>query len=108
MDINEALSSGRYITGTGQNMRVHDAMNCKPPCVIHSPSNHSMKDFPTHWRTDRYLMERICPHGIGHPDPDDLAYKATLSCFQTPMGKKNLEAEGAHGCDGCCQERKAT
>lgn len=79
-----------YTTGTGQSLLVHNKSDCKGNfCVIHNPSEHSMKDFPTHWRSDRYLMERICPHGIGHPDPDDLAYKM-------------LKHEGIHGCDGCC------
>ncbi len=32
-------------------------------------------------------LERTCAHGIGHPDPDSLAW---LGC------------EGIHGCDGCC------
>jgi hypothetical protein len=30
-------------------------------------------------------MERICPHGVGHPDPDDVFATDTV-----------------HGCDGCC------
>lgn len=30
------------------------------------------------------MMERMCPHGIGHPDPDEI----TLDVV--------------HGCDGCC------
>lgn len=34
-------------------------------------------------------MERICKHGIGHPDPDDLKVQSSW-------------AEGVHGCDGCC------
>lgn len=38
----------------------------------------------SHWRDDRSFMERICPHGVGHPDPDD------------------EHADPIHGCDGCC------
>lgn len=41
--------------------------------------------WPQHWRGDRHLMERICPHGVGHPDPDD------------------INPDGVHGCDGCCR-----
>ena len=34
-------------------------------------------------------MERICDHGIGHPDPDEFRIR-------------NGEDDGIHGCDGCC------
>jgi hypothetical protein len=48
-------------------------------------------------RTDRNnLMERVCPHGIGHPDPDSLEW---LHRIDTPD-------DGAHSCDGCCVEDK--
>ena len=57
-------------------------------CVIHNMSDHSMRNFPQQFRYDRYLMERICPHGIGHPDPDD--------------PKASDRYESSHGCDGCC------
>lgn len=58
-------------------------------CTIHNRSDHIMRSFRQHWRADRAIMERICPHGIGHPDPDE--YKLTLNNY-----------EGIHGCDGCC------
>ena len=53
-------------------------------CTLHNRSNHHMREWPQHWREDRMLMERICPHGVGHPDPDEIAIDHT------------------HGCDGCC------
>ncbi len=84
----------KYITGTGQHILVHDKDKCEGYCCIHNPSNHHMRDWPTHWRDDRRLMERICPHGVGHPDPDDLAFKARIGM--------DAEVEGIHGCDGCC------
>jgi hypothetical protein len=88
-----------YITGAGQNLLVHNIKDCKGEhCVIHNPSEHCMREFSTYWRSDRGLMERICPHGIGHPDPDDLAYKSLH------MNEKRLSAESVHGCDGCCHE----
>jgi hypothetical protein len=84
----------KYKTGTGQTILVHSKGDCKGEyCCIHNPSDHHMKNWPTHWRDDIGLMERICPHGVGHPDPDDLAYKKR-------MGMK--DSEGVHGCDGCC------
>jgi hypothetical protein len=86
-----------YITGTNQKVRVHEKWICKGNyCCIHNPSDHHMKDWPTNWRQDRFMMERICPHGIGHPDPDDIAWKKRMG----------YNADAVHGCDGCCTERK--
>ena len=65
---------------------------CKEACVIHNPSEHHMVGWELQWRGDRCIFERICPHGIGHPDPDQYPYwKATHQNWQ-----------GVHGCDGCC------
>lgn len=99
----DALNAGRverFTTGVGQNIVVH-ARNagCEERCVIHNPSDHVMKDFPTNWRADRGLMERICPHGVGHPDPDDLAFKKTVD--------PDAKHWGVHGCDGCCSLGKS-
>lgn len=75
-----------YITGMGEVLgSVHLEDECNGPnCVIHNPSDHPLRGRPTHWRRDRYLMERVCEHGVGHPDPDDITLDKT------------------HGCDGCC------
>jgi hypothetical protein len=74
-----------------ETLYTHPSYACKGEyCTIHNRSSHSMRSFPQHWRVDRAFMERICPHGVGHPDPDE--YKLTLSKW-----------EGVHGCDGCCQ-----
>ena len=54
------------------------------PCCIHKPSFHHMRQWPQLWRADKHMMERGCPHGIWHPDPDD------------------LNQDSMHGCDGCC------
>lgn len=62
------------------------------PCVIHNPTLHHMRLWPLHWRDDRGIFERICEHGTGHPDPDQLDYWKSI-------GK---EAESIHGCCGCC------
>lgn len=69
---------------------VHDERRCAGrPCTIHNPSQHSMSGFPQHFRQDRGLMERTCPHGVGHPDPDD--------------PQTHTRYGGVHGCDGCCR-----
>lgn len=74
-------------------LSVHPQQMCSPgPCVLHNPSDHHMREWRTHYRGDKRLMERICPHGIGHPDPDDLAW-------HTSQGRGY---HGVHGCDGCC------
>lgn len=78
---------------------VHPRVVCSGhACCIHNPSDHLMKDFPLNWRDDRGIMERICPHGIGHPDPDDAAYRAWVAL--------DGEADTVHGCDGCCSENR--
>lgn len=74
-------------------MKTHDESKCAGQhCCIHNPSDHHMRDWPMLWRADKGVMERICPHGCGHPDPDDAAY-------QERIGKNYLNI---HGCDGCC------
>lgn len=74
---------------------VHSAEKCAGRhCVLHNPSDHHMREWPTMYRAEKGLMERICPHGIGHPDPDDAAYHASHGATWTTV----------HGCDGCCEE----
>lgn len=93
------LRQQEYVTGTGQRIaNVHEpTVDCViNGCCIHAPSKHSMRNFPTHWREDRRIMERICPHGVGHPDPDDLAFRV--------RNGDDPKYAGVHGCDGCCAE----
>lgn len=58
-------------------------------CTIHNRSPHVMRKFPQLWRDDIAIMERICPHGIGHPDPDEINKRHRV-----------------HGCDGCCSGQR--
>jgi hypothetical protein len=91
-----------YITGTGQKLfNVHSKDQCHGEhCVIHNPSDHKMSKWKTHWRGDRGIMERICPeHGVGHPDPDSLAFKNR----NVTAGDSGYDS-GIHGCCGCCAE----
>lgn len=72
--------------------KVHPNYLCEGRhCVIHNPSDHKMREWPLNYRADKGMMERICPHGIGHPDPDDLAYHESIG----------NDWVGVHGCDGC-------
>ena len=83
MDKVQLENSEEYIYG-------HPSYACaRKYCTLHNRSDHSMRSFPQHWRSDRAIMERICSHGVGHPDPDEK--KLTISKY-----------EGLHGCDGCC------
>jgi hypothetical protein len=85
----------------GFTLKVHRKENCKGRhCVIHNPSDHPLKDAPLNWRGDRALMERICEHGVGHPDPDDIAYKVMLDPINGPY-------ESIHGCcaERCCHAK---
>lgn len=85
-----------YTTGTGQHILVHEPKQCRGrDCVIHRPSRHHMRDWPTHWRQDAGIMERICRHQVGHPDPDDMAYQRERDASQA-------DTLSVHGCDGCC------
>jgi len=58
-------------------------------CSLHRRTEHRLREWPQSWRPDIYRMERLCPHGIGHPDPDDYYIR-------------NGQDKGTHACDGCC------
>lgn len=76
-------------------VNVHPGSQCQTqdrPCPIHRLTDHNMRHFPQHFRMDNGLMERICPHGIGHPDPDALPF----------FEERGIKGMGVHGCDGCC------
>lgn len=67
-------------------------------CCIHRPSDHPLNTAPLNWRSDTKVMERICAHGVGHPDPDHLHY------VESTWGPDMAWGQGVHGCDGCCHE----
>lgn len=69
----------------GRFSRTHKPGTCAggDVCVVHNPSDHTMRTWPMVWRADWGMVERICEHGIGHYDPDQPGDKT-------------------HGCDGCC------
>ena len=74
----------------------HSADKCEGrACCVHNPSDHHMRTWELNYRFDKSVMERICPeHGVGHPDPDDLAYNQSVS----------RDYVSIHGCCGCCCE----
>lgn len=73
-------------------MGVHDKKECVGfPCPFHNPSEHRMSTWPINMRASR-LVERVCSHGVGHPDPDSVAW--FVRC--------GVDHMGIHGCCGCC------
>ena len=73
--------------------RVHSPGACAGEnCWVHNPSPTHMITWPVRWRAEKRTAERLCPHRIGHPDPDDVAYNLMLG-----------RDVSSHGCDGCCE-----
>jgi hypothetical protein len=88
------LEGGQWLIG-------HAARRCEGDiCCIHNRTDHHMREWPQNWRDDAGKMERICPHGIGHPDPDDMTFQLGSDIG---VEKKWI---GVHGCDGCCSPPK--
>lgn len=78
-------------------LKVHPNSWCEGEvCAIHHPSAHHMATWTQMYRADRRppVMERICAHNLGHPDPDDLT-------VLRKDGAAGVAARG-HPCDGCC------
>jgi hypothetical protein len=79
----------------GELRNVHPISACSSAdgCAIHNrPSQHALVNAPLNWREDRNILERICVHGIGHPDHDSAKYLISVG----------MDYENVHGCDGCC------
>ena len=95
------------IVVNGKKWKAHPASACAGSfCCFHNPSDHPLRDARLISRPDRayvsesgvymLLMERVCPHGIGHADPDSVRWLESIE----------PSAWGVHGCDGCCVGRK--
>lgn len=68
-------------------LNTHHERMCSPPCCIHSPSDHHMRQWPQVWSQRIGVVFRQCTHGEFHPDPDDLRARTGTVL---------------HQCDGCC------
>lgn len=88
--------TGFWTDGPGDRFltNVHDIHACSGVgCAVHDrPSSHRLASAPLNWREDRNILERICTHGVGHPDRDSAIYLESIG-----QGIENV-----HGCDGCC------
>lgn len=101
-----AANKPEYITGTGQKLwKIHDSGLCEGRlCAIHNPTTEEPEcNWPTHWRDDRGIMERICGCGVGHPASEQVAYWKELD---ERDGGERVKWEGIHGCCGCCWTRR--
>ncbi|SLH89278.1 Uncharacterised protein [Mycobacteroides abscessus subsp. abscessus] len=56
-----------------------------------------MDSWPQRWRPNG-VVDRICAHGIAHPDPDQFELWVTYQC----------EFLAVHECDGCCADPSTT
>jgi len=84
---------GKFTDISGAIWTIHNKKDCVKPCPFHYPSEHPLKSAPIHIRDDKMLLvERICEHGVGHDDPDSVAY----------FHNHGEMWSGTHGCDGCC------
>lgn len=118
------LKDTEVLLKNGQIWNCHPKSVCAAnttPCVFHSPTDHVTSMMPLQTRHDRsfrfnvtrnrpiesgvfskpddhivvlLLLERRCEHGVGHPDPDCVAW----------LNSVYSNAWGVHGCDGCCRE----
>lgn len=88
----------------GRKWLVHSKETCDSGtnCCIHNPSEHHMRDWPLTFRPDkRNLAERICEHGVGHPDPDSLMF---IAKHDKVNPEHVYRVPSIHGCDGCCHK----
>jgi len=86
------FATGLALTHTGE--------RCMGPCAIHGPSDHHMRGMLALYRADRQMIERMCVHGVGHPDPDQATY------WEATMDLGDAQAESIHGCcvQHCCRK----
>ena len=78
-----------------QGWLIHDPWICKGErCIWHNPTDHSMRHLPFILR-ETGLVERLCPCGVGHPDPDSVDWLTRTT---------GQQSWGIHGCcsKGCC------
>ncbi|KQS98720.1 hypothetical protein [Cellulomonas sp. Leaf395] len=91
-----------FIKVPGGVLRTHGRASCAgpEPCPIHRPSGHPLRMAPMAWRADVGLLERICQHGVHHPDTDALAH------LRRNDADLDVAELARHHCDGCCREAK--
>lgn len=72
---------------------MHSIRDCAHrKCVIHNRSLHHMRGWYATWNEDLKRVDRLCPHGLDHPDPDQFPF----------WEERGLSFLAIHDCDGCC------
>lgn len=75
----------RNVLVGGEVLLTHPKDSCLGEyCTIHNMSDHHMVTWTQKWNEYERRIDRICPHDVKHPDPDEIS--------------KNI----SHTCDGCC------
>lgn len=93
MAVDDVTKKETWDLGTGFLLMVHPRLSCTGRhCTFHYPVHSHMNDWPSIWRGARGILERICEHGVGHPDPSQFDY----------WKEHHMEYQAVHGCDGCC------
>jgi hypothetical protein len=68
----------------------HDESQCEAvTCPMHKRTDHHMRGFKQFFLHGWDIVVRVCPHGVKHPDPDD-------------MYAMSSEYAENHNCDACC------
>lgn len=75
---------------------VHSQMACAyRHCAIHGTASiHPLSMEPLIWDDDYQTVQRLCAHGIKHPDKDNVDYFEEIGGFPYVHNQ----------CDGCCTE----
>ncbi len=87
-----------HVLESGQSILTHGLRTCRgtPWCAIHVPQPGPWESWPRLWRDDRMMMERICPHGVGHPAAEQTEWSQQQGisldhgCDMCPCGPKEL------------------
>lgn len=80
-------------------LRTHTPDQCEGRlCDVHNRRGEGEQaTWPLNWRSDRGIMEVICPCGTGHPTPAQEQFLYWLS-MTDQMDLRTATAELVHGC----------
>lgn len=95
-------------------VNIHPKSGCSGNCVVHSPSDHHMREYPLGFNSYERTFFRTCPHGEEHQDPDEREYwkiqldKAGNSDRKSSLVKIAMQKLTAWDCPlhrcGCCTD----
>lgn len=96
-----SLQMDSFLNPDGVKWTIHGKEGCNgKPCAFHNPTNHHMNSWPLDLNKEKNLLfERVCKHGVRHPDPDSYNYLSSLE------PSKSAELMN-HDCDNCCKSHR--